>query len=97
MSLNIRYDGNYILYFVKYCLLDMLWYTALLLSQTIFMTNGHREARIMFCIAASVPFVLEILQYMEIIPGTFDIIDICVYVLTLTIFILCLRKKQLLN
>lgn len=48
----------------------------------------------MFCIAASVPFVLEILQYMEIIPGTFDIIDICVYVLTLTIFILCLRKNN---
>lgn len=94
-SLDIEYSRNPFLYFVKYCLSDMLWYSALLLSQTLFLTNKNLGTIIIFYVAASTPFVLELLQYMKIIPGTFDIIDICVYAFTLLIFILCLKKQLL--
>lgn len=78
-----------------FCLPDMLWYFALLLSQTLFMSNGCRTSKVIFCIAASIPFMLEFLQYMKIIPGTFDIMDVCVYVFTLIVFVLCWRKRIL--
>lgn len=95
MSLNTHnYEENSVMYIIKYCLPDMLWYYALLLSQMLFLSDQKGKGTlILFTVAALVPYVLECLQYFKMIPGTFDIIDILVYTLTLISFILCQRKK----
>lgn len=97
LSLNIDFSVNKsIVYFIKYCLPDMLWYYSLLMSQTFFLKdNASRENILLFYFAASAPFVMEILQFIEIVPGTFDVADILVYIFTLITFKLCQRKNVL--
>lgn len=75
----------------RYCLPDALWYGALLLIQNK-IASKHIISKILFYISVCLPFILEALQYYHVIPGTFDIIDIIIYLLTLILF-LCLQKK----
>ncbi len=82
---------NPLVYFIVFCLPDALWYMALLLLQTWFLTEKGWLNRLLVGIAVSLPFLLEAGQYLGFISGTFDWFDITTYCLTLILF-LCLRK-----
>ena len=95
----IRYDihyqeGNIVLYFLLFCLPDMVWYMALLLFQKQFYNAGSAFSKMLFCLSALLPFVLEFMQYLGVLSGTFDIADICFYLLTLLIFLTLWKKKK---
>ena len=78
-------------YFCFYCLPDALWYVSLLLIQTFFDKEKGWSNRFMIIIAYSLPFLLEIFQYFNVIAGTFDWYDMLTYCLTLILF-LCVKK-----
>ena len=82
---------NPFVYFIVFCLPDALWYMALLLLQTWFLKEKGWLNRLLVGIAVSLPFLLEVGQYLGFISGTFDWFDILTYCLTLILF-LCLRK-----
>lgn len=88
LSIKADTDRNLFLYIIVYCLPDALWYLALLITQALFVNNGF-AFKILFAIAIVIPFVLEICQYFDCFPGTFDIYDIIIYLLTLFVFLLC--------
>ncbi len=79
-------------YFIVYCLSDALWYMALLLLQTCFLAGKGLLNRLLIIIAISLPFLLEVFQYFDIMCGTFDWYDILTYCLTLIFYLLCLKK-----
>lgn len=83
-------------YFLLYCLPDALWYMSLLLVQILFLEEKGWLNRLLVGTAISLPFLLEIGQYLGIVSGTFDWYDILTYCLTLILF-LCLRKISLLS
>lgn len=74
-----------------YCLPDALWYASLLVFMSMFIKGGYLN-RYILCIAIILPFCLEISQYFNLLNGTFDILDIVFYFITL---ILCLWKLNL--
>ena len=82
---------NLFIYFLVYCLPDALWYMSLLLVQTFFLKETGWLNRLLVGIAFSLPFLLEIGQYLGLISGTIDWLDIITYCITLILF-LCLRK-----
>lgn len=83
-------------YIFLYCLPDALWYMSLLLVQTLFLEEKGWLNRLLIGFAVSLPFLLEIGQYLGLFIGTFDWFDIITYFLTLILF-LCLRKTSLLS
>ena len=83
--------NNPFIYFMVFCLPDALWYMSLLLLQTFFLKETGWMNRVLIGIAISLPFLLEIGQYLGLISGTFDWFDIITYCFTLILF-LCLRK-----
>lgn len=87
--------NNPLVFFAIFCLPDALWYMSLLLIQTIFLKEKGWLNRLLVAIAVSLPFLLEIGQYLGFISGTFDWYDILTYCLTLILF-LCLKKTSLL-
>lgn len=87
---TINKDNPFI-YFLVYCLPDALWYMSLLLVQTFFLKETGWLNRLLVGIAFCLPFLLEIGQYLGLISGTFDWLDIITYCITLILF-LCLRK-----
>lgn len=87
--------NNPFIYFAVFCLPDALWYMSLLLIQTIFLKEKGWLNRLLVAIAVSLPFLLEIGQYLGFISGTFDWYDILTYCLILILF-LCLKKTSLL-
>lgn len=74
-----------------YSLADALWYAALLLVDYL-LRSDTVYSRATTLLTMSLPFILEFLQLCHIIPGTFDWIDIFIYLLTLIIFLLCSRN-----
>lgn len=86
---------NPIIYFLIYCLPDALWYMSLLLVQSLFFEEKGWLNRLLVGTAISLPFLLEIGQYFELISGTFDWYDILTYCITLLIFTICQRKTSL--
>ena len=70
--------------FAIYSLPDALWYAALLMFMSAF-ADGRCLNRHILRFAIVLPFGLEAGQYLHIISGTFDIIDILSYLITLTI------------
>lgn len=74
-----------------YCVPDALWFAALLILQIPYYQNS-RLSRGLIYISSLLPFLLEILQYFNVVPGSFDIKDICMYMLTLLIVVICERK-----
>ena len=86
-------DDNLLVYLLRYCLSDGLWYASLLMSQVSFVQCG-RMNKLWFGVAVALPFLLEALQGWHCIAGTFDLYDIITYLITLLIFMLC--KKSLL-
>ena len=92
---DIHYqEGNIFLYFLLFCLPDMMWYMALLLFQKQFYNADSVFSKILLYLSALLPFVLEFMQYFGVISGTFDIADICFYLLTLIIFLVLWKRKK---
>jgi len=89
LSLNIR---NPLVYWLVYCLPDGLWYLALLLVQYRMFRKDSFLSRCCLYMAALLPFVIEGLQALHWISGTFDWWDIATYLFTLILFVLCVRK-----
>ena len=87
--------GNVFAYFLLFCLADMLWYIALLLLQKQFYNSENIFSKIVLIISILLPFALEILQYFKVIQGTFDIIDILLYLFILIIFFVIWKRKKL--
>lgn len=70
--------------FLKYSLPDGLWYASLLLFQTEFM-GVSMSSRFVTGLCIILPFIWEIFQLLDILPGTFDPLDIAAYTLTLIV------------
>jgi hypothetical protein len=92
IKIDVQYTGNPFIYFLLFCLPDALWYFALLLLQNNFY-DGSAISKIIFCFAIILPFILEILQYFDVIYGTFDFIDLIIYLITFLIFLLWKNVK----
>lgn len=88
----ICHEDNIFAYMLIFCLPDALWYAALLVAQLPFMQE-NRGSMIVFGIAAVLPFALEIFQYTQLITGTFDWLDVAIYIVVLIIFVLCERRR----
>lgn len=80
-------------YVMFFCLPDGLWYGALLLFQSIFKITSF-VSMIVFGISMALPFILELLQLIKFVPGTFDPLDMLTYFIVLIIFILCQKTKR---
>lgn len=76
---------------ILYSLPDALWYGALLLVESLLHSNTILS-KLLTIATIALPFILELLQMWFIIPGTFDWIDIILYILTLIIFLLCTKN-----
>ncbi len=85
-KINIKYDGNIFVYFFLFCLPDMLWYMSLLIFQMQFYNKTNISSRLFLGAAIVSPFIIECLQYLNVLAGTFDLVDICAYLLTLVVF-----------
>lgn len=86
---NTSFSG----YFIIYCLPDGLWYGALLVYQSSFLSKS-KASRGIYLTSIILPFILELLQIYKDVPGTFDPLDLLVYFLTLTIFILFSNNRH---
>ena len=93
--LRIEMPDNYngiFTYIFLYCLPDALWYAALLVLQKPFVRYGLLN-KILFYVCVTLPFAMEMLQYLGLMPGTFDWFDILTYFITLIIILLCERVR----
>lgn len=80
----------YIEKFIIYNLPDMLWALSLMFYLSII---NNRTIRI---IGLLTPIILECAQISDIIPGTFDIIDLTIYFLIIFVsFIIWKQRKEL--
>jgi hypothetical protein len=93
IKIELPYNDNPFRYFFLYIIPDVLWYSALLFIMIGLHQTGINISRIILLIAIFSPFALEALQYYHCIAGTFDILDILTYLLTILIFVLWIRKK----
>ena len=84
--------ANPLVYWIVYCLPDGLWYMALLLVQHKIVQRDSFLSRSCWYLAVLLPFVIEGLQALHWISGTFDWCDIATYLFTLILFVLCVRK-----
>jgi len=83
--------------FIKYHLPDILWYQSLLLAtHYVYHIKKLFPAGPVYYFTLALPFVLEILQFLHFIPGTFDWIDIFWYItlLFLNYYIYIRRNKS---
>jgi len=97
IKIDIRYqNGNIFTYFFLFCFADVLWYISLLLLQVQFY-NRSVANKFLFYLAATLPFILEFLQYFKIIKGTFDIVDIISYLITFLIFLIVWKRKKFIS
>ena len=78
--------SSYLGYFLSYCLPDGLWYGALLLFQDSIAIKSP-DSKTIFWTSAGLPFALELLQYVKIEPGTFDLFDLMTYFIVLAIYL----------
>ena len=83
---TIQLPDNPVLDFIRYNLPDALWAIALMLTAKNF--SGTLRA-----IALATPAILELLQLTPLIKGTFDIIDLVIYLIISTIFIILWKKE----
>lgn len=78
--------SSYLGYFISFCLPDGLWYGALLLFQDSIAIKSS-DSKTVFWASAVLPFVLELLQCVKFVPGTFDIFDLMTYTIVLAIYL----------
>lgn len=84
-------NPNVLMQFFIYNLPDALWYAALLVFMSIFVEKDCCN-RYILCFAVILPFCLEAGQYFHLLKGTFDVMDVISYIITL---IVCLWKLNL--
>lgn len=73
---------------------DALWYGALLSMQPSYpLSSLSKVGKCLFVSAIAVGPLHEILQGLDVFPGTFCPIDLAMYTLTLIIFLVCRTKK----
>ena len=77
---------------IIFCLPDALWYAALLTIQLV-LCDGGTVGKSLFGFSVAFPFLFESMQWLGVMPGTFDWLDIVIYLLTLITFILCQRRQ----
>lgn len=80
-------DNSKLGYFVKYCLPDGLWYCALLTFQGAFMDKSL-ISKALYWICVLLPFAWEIAQLHHSVRGTFDPMDLMVYLIVFLLFTL---------
>lgn len=90
---NINKDND-LCNFLLYSLPDGLWYASLILIQYSLYSDNILYL-IVLHISYALPFVLEFLQFFQIINGTFCIVDLSTYLLTFIILKLWKRKMVL--
>ncbi len=81
--------------FIKYHLPDILWYQSLLLLIIDFYhIRKIFHAGFLYYCTLSLPFLLELLQLLQVIPGTFDWLDIFFYAILLFLNYLYIFWKE---
>lgn len=93
LSFRPKLKNNMLLYLFIYCLPDALWYLSLLLLQIQFYHRTILLTRILWWCSVILPFIIELLQAIHFVPGTYDIYDIIFYLLTFIIILSWKRKK----
>ena len=93
IQIEVNVSQNFFVYFLMYCLSDVLWYAALLILASTFYVKEVLVGKILFATMVLMPFVLELLQLARLLPGTFDWYDIVFYCITLIIFVLLWIRK----
>ena len=93
IQIEVNASHNFFVYFLMYCLSDVLWYLALLILASTFYVKEVLVSKILFATMVLMPFVLELLQLARLLPGTFDWYDIVFYCITLIIFVLLWIRK----
>lgn len=93
IQIEVNVSQNFFVYFLMYCLSDVLWYVALLILASTFYVKEVLVSKILFATMVLMPFVLELLQLARLLPGTFDWYDIVFYCITLIIFVLLWIRK----
>lgn len=93
IQIEVNVSQNFFVYFLMYCLSDVLWYAALLILASTFYVKEVLVSKILFATMVLMPFVLELLQLARLLPGTFDWYDIVFYCITLIIFVLLWIRK----
>lgn len=78
---------------VTYSLPDGLWGYALLSTLLIIWRNDFNILRIWICIAIFAGPFLELMQYKNYLPGTYDLIDIFTYLFFSSLSILVFKLK----
>lgn len=78
--------------FIKYCLPNALWCTSYIIAtDTIISIDNNRfEWTISLPIVAA---ILEVLQAFYLIPGTFDIMDLCCFLIPTVIYIVYYKSR----
>ena len=87
LSFQPKYGNNILFYVFIYSLPDALWYLSLLLLQIQFYHHSIMPTRILWWCSVALPFIMEILQAIHFVPGTYDIYDIIFYLLVFIIVI----------
>lgn len=85
----IKLPDNAWSYILRYFLPDALWCTALL---TYAATVKNRWMRLG---AISMPVAMEIAQMLPFVPGTFDIIDLTIYIILTIIYTIKMKKTKI--
>jgi len=93
IQIEVNAPHNFFVYFLMYCLSDVLWYAALLIFASTFYVREVLVSKILFATMVLMPFILELLQLARLLPGTFDWYDIVFYCITLIIFVLLWIRK----
>lgn len=88
---TLRIEQRTLHYFVAYCLSDALWYAALLLTQRALLDTSRQ---ILFYLSVALPYLLETAQWLNIMPGTFDWLDIATYTIIAIPFIVTTHSNE---
>lgn len=91
----LRYHSFKLAPWIKYNLPDGLWLLSFLISMEA-LWGKEKYIKLLFCTLMIVfAYGLEIMQFCGIFPGTGDIIDIYSYTITIIIFLLLTKLKQI--
>lgn len=79
--------------FIKHCLPNALWCASYIVAtDTLIATDNHRlEWAISLPIVAA---ILEVMQAFYLIPGTFDIMDLCCFLIPTAIYIAYYKSRK---
>lgn len=88
VSYKINFGNSIIEEFILYNLSDALWALSLM-----FYVSSQKDSFIRIC-GLLMPSILEIGQSVDIIPGTFDFIDLSIYLLISSLFLLQWKKSN---